>query len=75
MVKWGWERFGSVEHVFLVDETKLSTHISGMMVGLADEGRCMPRVWRCYVANNKAAYRPEGQVAMMVTLLQQLRTD
>jgi hypothetical protein len=72
-VAWVWSAFSSVEHVFLVDETKLSDHIGCMMVGLAYEGRCIPLVWRCYVANSQTAYPAEGQVGMIVDMLKALR--
>src|SRR5579863_348536 len=32
----------------LVDETKLSEHMSAMVVGLAYERRCIPLAWCCY---------------------------
>jgi hypothetical protein len=32
----------------LVDETKLSDHMSAMVVGLAFQKRCIPLAWRCY---------------------------
>lgn len=73
-VKWVWSRFSSQEHIFLVDETTLSDHLGVLMVGLAYEGRCIPLVWRCYGAKNKIGQEREGQVAMIVGMLTQLRS-
>lgn len=53
----------------LVDETKLSNHMSIMVVGVAYERRCLPVAWRCYAPN---AW-PMGQVALITSLLQQVK--
>ena len=57
----------------LVDETKLGDRLAVMMVGVAWEGRCIPLAWRVYPANSKAGYPAEGQVAMITSLLQQVK--
>ena len=41
----------------LVDETKLSTHMNAMVVGLAYQRRCLVLAWRCYAPDDW----PEGQ--------------
>ncbi len=46
----------------MVDETKLGTQLSVMMVGLAYHERCIPLAWRCYQAQ---AYPAEGQVKLI----------
>lgn len=53
----------------LVDETKLQDRIAAMVVGVAWQGRCIPLAWRCYTANDSAAYPEEGQVGMIDKLL------
>jgi hypothetical protein len=53
----------------LVDETKLSDHMSIMVVGLAYERRCVPLTWRCYAPNAWS----EGQVGLVTHLLQQVQ--
>lgn len=58
--------------VLIVDETKLKAQFGVMVVGLAYEGRCIPLAWRVYHANNHLAYPAEGQVAMILDLLQQV---
>ncbi|NOG51441.1 MAG: hypothetical protein HND48_19975 [Chloroflexi bacterium] len=55
--------------LLLVDETKLSTHLGVMMVGVAVQGGCIPLIWRCY---NPNAYPPEGQVNLILGLLQRV---
>jgi Transposase DDE domain len=53
-VSWSMEVIGQLvsnqakELVLLVDETKLSDHLSIMMVALAYRKRAIPLVWRCY---------------------------
>ncbi|NOG51510.1 MAG: hypothetical protein HND48_22300 [Chloroflexi bacterium] len=44
--------------LLLVDETKLSTHLGVMMVGVAVQGGCIPLIWRCY---NPNAYPPKDR--------------
>ncbi len=58
----------------LVDETKLKNRLAIMMVGLAFDGRCIPLAWRCYKANSAADYPAEGQVAMISSLLELVRS-
>ncbi len=69
-VKWIASRYVSPHWVILVDETKLSNHVSVMMVGVAYRGRAIPLLWRCYQPN---AYPIEGQVEMIANLLAQLK--
>lgn len=59
--------------VLIVDETKLQAEWGVMVVGLAFEGRCIPLAWRVYRANSSADYPAEGQVDMIVRLLQAVR--
>jgi hypothetical protein len=53
-VRWVMAGFEGQRVILLVDETKLSDHVSVMMIGVAYHQRCIPMVWRCY-------YRHEGQ--------------
>lgn len=53
----------------LVDETKLSEHLSVMVLGLWVEGGCIPMAWSCYQPH---AYPEQGQVALIVALLQRV---
>lgn len=69
-VQWLAQRHASPHWVILVDETKLSDHLSVMMVSLAYQRRALPLLWRCYVPS---AYPPEGQVALIAELLARLR--
>ena len=62
-------RLSSKRVFLLVDETKIKDRIAVMMVGLAYEKRCIPLVWRCYKANSREHYPPEGQVKMIAGLL------
>lgn len=59
--------------VLIVDETKLKAQFGVMVVGLAYEGRCIPLAWRVYPANDRRTYPPEGQVAIILDLLQQVQ--
>jgi len=72
-VKWVLRLWGEAALLVLVDETKLSDHLGVMMLGLAYQGRCIPLLWRCYVANSKADYPVEGQVGIIMDLLNQLK--
>lgn len=58
----------------LVDETKIENRFGVMVVGLAIEGRCIPLAWRSYIANSKADYPAEGQVAMILALLRAVQS-
>lgn len=49
---WVLGRFASARSRLLIDETKLSTNLSVMVVGLLVEGGCIPIAWRCYHAKN-----------------------
>lgn len=69
-VRWIAQTHASSHWVILVDETKLSDHLSVMMVSLAYRGRALPLLWRCYTPG---AYPVEGQVALIVELLTRLR--
>lgn len=69
-VQWVAHRYARSHWVILVDETKLSDHLSVMMVGLAYRGRAIPLLWRCY---RPTAYPAEGQVVLIVELLTRLR--
>lgn len=69
-VRWLAQTYASSHWVILVDETKLSDHLSVMMVGLAYRGRAIPLLWRCYSVTD---YPVEGQVALIGELLSQLR--
>lgn len=71
--RWVVERLGMDEVTLLVDETKLADCIGVMMVGVAWEGRCLPLAWRTYRANSEADYPAEGQVAMIGSLLKQVK--
>lgn len=62
-VRWIVGAFDHAHLVLLVDETKLSKHLSVMMVGVAYQQRCIPLVWRCYRQH-------EGQVKLIEGLLQ-----
>jgi hypothetical protein len=68
--KWVVSQFDSEEIVLLVDETKLGTHVSMMMVGLAYAGRCIPLAGRCYQMSN---YPAEGQVKLISKLLRMVK--
>jgi hypothetical protein len=59
--------------VLIVDETKLKAQLGVMVVGLAYEGRCIPLAWRVYRANSHAAYPAEGQVTLILGLLQHVQ--
>lgn len=68
----GWivRCYGGEHWSILVDETKLSHHVSVMMVGLAYRGRAIPLLWRCY---HPQQYPPEGQVELIGEMLSRLR--
>jgi hypothetical protein len=59
---WVLKQFAPPHPRLLVDETKLSTHLSIMVVGLWVEGGCIPLAWRCYHAKS---YPKEGQVKLI----------
>lgn len=64
---WVLKQFGPSQPRLLVDETKLSTHLSIMVVGLWVEGGCIPLAWRCYQAKD---YPQEGQVKLICGLVE-----
>lgn len=69
-VQWIAQTYAIHTGLCWVDETKLSDHLGGMMVGLAYRGRAIPLLWRCYTPTN---YPLEGQVALIGELLTRLR--
>lgn len=69
-VQWVVQLWGSAPLLILVDETKLSTHVTVMMVGVAYHACAIPLVWRAYDPHD---YPEAGQVALMMGLLDQLR--
>lgn len=64
---WVLRQFASSQPRLLVDETKLSHHLSIMVVGLWVEGGCIPLAWRCYRAKD---YPQEGQVKLICRLVE-----
>jgi len=69
-IEWIVSRYNQQQWSILVDETKLSNHVSVMMVGLAYRGRAIPLLWRCY---HPKKYPVEGQVQMIADLLRRLQ--
>lgn len=67
------DRLGSQPVVLAVDETKLRDALGVMLVGLLVEGRCIPLAWRVYRANSRADYPAEGQVGMILGLLERVK--
>jgi hypothetical protein len=70
-VRWVLRLWGNAALLVLVDETKLSDHVSIMKVGLAYQASAIPLIWRAY---DPADYPAEGQVALLNGLLDHLRT-
>jgi hypothetical protein len=71
----GWTRSvvrqaGMSRVVLIVDETKLRDEWGVMVVGLAYHERCIPLAWAVYRANTAGAYPAEGQVGVILGLLQ-----
>jgi hypothetical protein len=64
---WVLSEFALSHPRLLVDETKLSTHLSIMVLGLWVEGGCIPLAWRCYHAKD---YPKEGQVKLIGGLVE-----
>lgn len=56
--------------VLVVDESKIKAEFGLMTVAQVYEGRCIPLAWRLYRANRRADYPAEGQVGMILALLQ-----
>jgi hypothetical protein len=69
-VAWVLQVWGKAPLLILIDETKLSNHVSVMMVGLAYQSSAIPLMWRAYETK---MYPEEGQVAIMNSLLDRLR--
>lgn len=69
-VKWVVQVWGNAPLLILVDETKLSTHVSVMMVGVAYHACAIPLIWRAYDPHD---YPEDGQVRLLMGLLDQLR--
>ena len=60
--------------VLMVDETTIGNRFRAMMVGLAFEGRCIQLAWTCYRSNSGQDYPDEGQVDMIASLLEQIKS-
>ena len=69
-VRWVLSQWGQAAWLVLVDETKLSTHVSVMVVSLYYQGSALPLIWRAYAPDD---YPLEGQVGLLSDLLQRLR--
>ena len=68
--QWLWQKLDMSQMVtVLVDETKLSNHLSIMVVGLAYKQRCLPLAWRCYAPKAWS----EEQVELISGLLQAVK--
>lgn len=61
------------ELVLIVDETKLKDQWAVMVVAMAHAHRCIPLAWRVYRANSRTSYPVEGQVEMILGLLEQVQ--
>jgi len=72
-IKWLLSSYVGDELDLLVDETKLGKRMGILMVSIAYRQRAIPLIWRCYKANDKAAYPAEGQVQLIVDMLQQVK--
>lgn len=66
---WVLQQFGSSLPRLLVDETKLSNHLSVMVVGLLVKGGCFPLTWRCYHPKD---YPKAGQVGLICDLIKRV---
>lgn len=71
-IVWLWSRCETERPILLVDETKLGKRIGSIVIALAFDKRAIPIMWRCYIANSKAGYPDEGQVQMIVTMLEKV---
>jgi hypothetical protein len=69
-IGWVLGLWGKAALLIVVDETKLSDHVSVMMVGVAYQASAIPLIWRAY---SPQAYPEEGQVALLSDLLAQLQ--
>lgn len=71
-IAWLWSRCEMERAILLVDETKLGTRMGSMVIALAFDKRAIPIMWRCYRANDASAYPEEGQVQMIVAMLERV---
>lgn len=72
-VKWVWSGMPAGQRaILLVDETKIGKRMGVLMVSLAYRRRAIPLMWRCYKADSKQAYPEEGQVGMIVTMVERI---
>lgn len=71
-VRWVWSVSQLERPILLVDETKIGDRMGVMMVSLAYDKRAIPLMWTCYPANDAQAYPAEGQVGMVVRMLEQV---
>jgi hypothetical protein len=71
-IRWVMGQVEGERTVVLVDEVKLSTHLSTMMVSLAYRKRAIPLTWRSYQAKH---YPAEGQVQLIAGLLEQVAAE
>ncbi len=69
-IGWVMRQWGSATLLLLVDETKLSDHVSVMMVSLYYRHSALPLIWRAYHPED---YPSEGQVGILRDLLGRLR--
>ena len=72
-VRWVLSRLPNQRIELMVDETKIRDKFGIMMVSVAFEKRCVHLACRCYKANSKEHYPPEGQVKMIVGLLAEIK--
>lgn len=71
-IRWLWSCCELERAILLVDETKLGKRMASMVIALAFDKRAIPIMWRCYRADDATAYPVEGQVQMIVALLEQV---
>ena len=71
-VRWLWSCCDLERPVLLVDETKIGKRVASMVVALAFDKRAIPVMWRCYKADDKSAYPKEGQVQLIISLLERV---
>jgi hypothetical protein len=69
-IHWVLREWGEATVLLLVDETKLSDHVSVMMVSLYYRQSAIPLIWRAYRPED---YPAEGQVGILRDLLARLR--
>lgn len=71
-IRWLWSSCMVDRPVLLIDETKIGDRMASMVIALAFDKRAIPIMWRCYRANDKASYPSEGQVNMIVGMLERV---